>query len=115
MVPAANPAGGPLVSRAKILQLLNEQKDSNARLNEELGKLVKDDTTVTKELADDRGLRQQIMNELIEQDRLDQELDKLKPRLVNAVAEGDLVLQRQQELRAREEELKKTKTARGRP
>jgi len=115
LVPASNPAGGPLVSRDKIVNLLQEQKNKIARLNEELDKLVKEDIQVTKELADDRGLRQQVMDQQAEQDRLDQAIEQLKPRLINSIVEVDLLLQRQQDLLSREEELKKAKVARAEP
>ncbi len=114
MIPAPykDKGGQPIQSLAFYEK---EQKTLQANLVEAIDqyqKLVSEDVRLTNLIVGGKGLRQQLFDEEdVKQARIKQEMDDLKPVYINAVAESQLLLQRQKALQARKKELE---TATGR-
>jgi hypothetical protein len=122
MKPATGPMNQPLESLKAYEGQLKDAHDLLARETERYEKAIKEDTDLTNKLAgykdkDDKevkGLRQRIVDERAKLVNLNNEHKFVKPLLVNAFVESQLVLKRADALRARIKELQNVGVAAGR-
>ncbi len=114
---AVERGGAPLQSKKyygdQYVALQNDIADQTKRFRD----LVRRDADLTAELVGQRGdagLRGRLRGESGKRDNLEKEFQDLRPVLGNVLVEGDLLLKRQRQLRARVAELEAVGVATGR-
>jgi hypothetical protein len=112
MAPATDRAGQPLQWMSAYDQQLDTKRKELSAVLKKYDDLVKRDAELTEELTGNtmkgtKGLHQRLEGEKAKTQGVIAELRLVKPRLVNAVVEGQLLLGRQKQLESRIEELKK--------
>jgi hypothetical protein len=99
----------PVKGLRSMAAYTTELRDTYAAIVEEIGRyqqLVQKDNELTDQLIGPKGLRQLVFNEEdVKQKRIQAEMETLKPLLINALAESDLLRKRQRALVARVKEL----------
>ncbi|HZU38341.1 MAG TPA: hypothetical protein VFA18_20620, partial [Gemmataceae bacterium] len=107
--PALDRRGSPLLSHNYYLV---EQKKAYDGLNavlDEYKSAIEKDAQLTDLMLGPQGLQQQMVDERNKRDDLSKEEDSIRPLLLNAAVEFQLIGKRQQQLEKRAEELQKAK------
>jgi hypothetical protein len=112
MVDARDRADQPLQWMSAYDQDLDTKRKEQSNVLKKYDELVKRDTSLTEELTGNKmtgtkGLHQRLEDEKAKTEGVIAELRLVKPRLVNTVVEGQLILSRQKQLESRIGELKK--------
>jgi hypothetical protein len=108
----ADRAGQPLQGMSAYDQELDTKRKEVSDVLKKYDELVKRDSALTEELTGDKmkgikGLHQRLEDEKTKNQGVIAELRLVKPRLVNTVVEGQLILNRKKQLEGRIDELKK--------
>jgi len=112
MVEAKDRADQPLHGMSAYDQELDTKRKELSGVLKQYDELVKRDSDLTEELTGNKmkgikGLHQRLEDEKAKRQGVIAELKRVKPRLVNTVVEGQLILNRQKQLESRIDELKK--------
>jgi hypothetical protein len=110
--PATDRAGQLLRGMSAYDQELDTERKELSRILKKYDEQVKKDSDLTEELTGNKmkgikGLHQRLEDEKAKRQGVIAELKQVKPRLVNTVVEGQLILNRQKQLESRIDELKK--------
>jgi hypothetical protein len=98
-VPAKEIDGAPLQSFQNYSAALAQTYGRIANSGKDFDQEIQNDTTVTKELGSDQGLWIQLQNEQLKLKRIENEIERLKPILVDTRLNIDALKERQPGLR----------------
>lgn len=116
MVPAKDRDNTPLLSLDAYNRALADKNKELEATIKEYKDLVQEDQDLTDRLIGDpgkdkKGLHQRVVEERTKREGVEEEIKLVKPRLINASVESELIVKRRNSLRARIAELEKAPVA----